>query len=227
MTDDLTRTARLFRAEAVAALVATLRSDKALPSAKNQAATKLLELSDGKPQQTKLVSLSDLDKLSQPERVALLYDLMQRCESETGILQSLMRDAVMQVAASHQTTPKFHFRRGDPLALPAPTTLTAQNSAVAAQKLEDRLPRHPNGRIRPSAHSRAAQPNSLDAELPPPRSPAHSPVDPTRPTHHANGRPIRRLGDGDPNADSADPSQDHWTRLLNGYNARWRNGHDS
>jgi hypothetical protein len=225
MTDDLTRAARLFRAEAVAALVAVLRSDKALPNAKTQAATKLLELSDGKPQPAKMVSLADLDKLGQEDRVALLYDLMQRCESETGILQAMMRDAVMQVADNHQITAKFGFRRGDAqLALPAPTTLTAQNSTSKQNELEVLLPRHPSSGPPSFADVRAAQPIVLEAELPPPRSPQHSPIN-TKPTHYPNGRPIQRIGDAPPEPEVTDPNQDHWTRILNGYNTRWRNGH--
>jgi hypothetical protein len=232
MTADLTRSARLFRDEAIAALVATMRSDKAMPGVKAQAAVKLLEISDGKPQQAKQVVLTDLDKLTQQERVLLLVDLMQRCESETGILQAMMRDAVIEAAAitaSNQPTPRFGFRRHAPLpALPAPTEIDAELSPLARRS----TPTQTTARIlhQPDLtdHERALQPPSGNDQLPPPRSPQQSPIDPTKPTHHPNGMPIRRIGDGDPDPteQSSAGSSNQWSTLLNGYNnARCRNGH--
>jgi hypothetical protein len=38
--------------------------------------------------------------------------------------------------------------------------------------------------------------------------------------------PIKRIGDAEPEAERAADDRDHWSRLLNGYNAanKWRNG---
>jgi hypothetical protein len=230
MTDDLVQFARLYRREAAAALVDIVRDEGASANARAQAARDILSYSDGKPQQAKQVTLTDLDKLTQQERVSLLYDLMQRCESETGIIQAMMRDAVIEaaaIAASNQPTPRFGFRRGNPmLALPTPPAL--QIDAELRPRTRGRAPAQAGAPIlhRPPdpAHEGALQPSSNQA-LPPPRSPAHSPLDPNKPSHFPNGMPIRRIGDGDLNPDGGN-GQDKWTSLLNGYNAaKWRNGH--
>jgi hypothetical protein len=217
MDDELAAFARRHRTEAAASLVATIRDPNATASSRTQAATKLLEYADGRPGQAKPLTVADLASMSDDERSQLFHALVTHYCPD-GI-QSLIKAAVDEALAKLPTA-KFGFRRGEAKTQRGKPTATVQSSTERAQQAQA-VPVPQNApRPAPPAHASPAQPT----DLPPPRSPQHSPLDLTKPTHLPNGLPIRRIGDAEPHPEGSQGS-DHWTQLLNGYNAaKWRNG---
>jgi hypothetical protein len=117
VTDDsLTRSARQFRDEAIAALVATLRNSKAPASAKTQAATKLLEYAEGRPGQSQPIKVADLDKLAPDERHQLYRALVTYYAADLPDLQSMIKEVVDQaqelLEQSHPKRKPNPFTRG-------------------------------------------------------------------------------------------------------------------
>jgi hypothetical protein len=223
MEDELIGFARRHRTEAAASLVAVIRDSTATASSRTQAATKLLEYADGRPGQAKAITVADLGSMTDEQRMELLQALLTHYLPE-GALQAMLRESVTEAVKllPAPPTPKFGFRRGTD----APTPKFGRGiSASRRNELDNGASRTADSRESQHRDEGALKTIPLAAELPPPRSPAHSPIDPNEPSHFPNGMPIRRIGDGELHANSVDQGRDHWSNLLHGYNAaKWRNG---
>jgi hypothetical protein len=113
--DSLISFARRFRQEAAAALIAVIRDDDASPSARVQAAEKILSYSDGRPGQSKPITVSDIGRLTDAERSELLHSLLLHYETTLpeGRLKDLFDQCVATAVAS--TAAKPAMRRGAPI----------------------------------------------------------------------------------------------------------------
>jgi hypothetical protein len=129
-----------------------------------------------------------------------------------------MRQSVDEAVKLLPAPGKIGFRRGDAKPGASQPTASGQNSTEHMQELEVELPRHPNSGKPPFDHDAHAQ----STHLPPPRSPQHSPIDPTKPAYHPNGRPIQRFGEAEPT--SGNGQDKDYARLLERYNFRTRDG---
>jgi hypothetical protein len=210
MTDDLTSFARKYRQEAAAALVTVIRDDTAPASARTAAAERILAYANGRPQAAKQITVVDIGRMTEEERMELFQALLHHYLPE-GSLQALLKQSVDEamLLLPPPGTAKFGFRRGKD----APTPKFGQDDKAGRRnELDSRARRYADSREPLSAHERALKSISLDAELPPPRSPQHSP----------NGRPLQRMGDGEPKGSNGVDRD--YQRLLERYNFRTRNG---
>jgi hypothetical protein len=186
-----------FRDDAVACLVQIVRDENASPAARAQAARDILAYSDGRPQAARQITVADIGRMTEAQRHELLHALLTHYLPE-GALQDLLRqsvdDAVRQLPPP--PTPKWGFTRGSDA--PTPRKLE-DHKASTRNELEGRARRYADSREPEHRDEGALKTNSLDAELPPPRSPQHSPN-----PEGSNGQ--------------------DYTRLLERYNFRSRNG---
>ena len=188
-----------FRDDAVACLVQIVRDENASPAARAQAARDILAYSDGRPAHAQPIKAADLGRLSDAERQELLHALLTHY-LPPGALEEMLRESVTEAVKllPPPPTPKWGFTRGNPKPAPTQPAFTVQSSTLRAQQPAARLLPHASSRASDPAHSATLKSNSLDAELPPPRSPQHS----SNPGH----------------ADGSNGS-DLWSNLLSGYNA--------
>src|SRR4051794_3439851 len=80
--DEVARLAKRYRIEAAGTLIAVCRNERAPASARAQAAAKLLEYSDGRPGQSRQVTVTDLAQMTDDQREELFHALLHRYQVE-------------------------------------------------------------------------------------------------------------------------------------------------
>src|SRR5207302_9478835 len=92
--DEITKLSRRFRLESIATLISVCRDERAPATARAQAATKLLEYSDGRPGQARQVTVADLAAMTAEQRHELFSALVTYYETDMpGFLKQVMEEA--------------------------------------------------------------------------------------------------------------------------------------
>jgi hypothetical protein len=120
LDDEVVSLARRYRKEALASLVTVLRDERAPASARAAASAKLLEYSDGKPSQSRQLTVADLGSMPDDLRMQLLEALTNYYVPD-GFKRMLAQACEDAVALAHALPkpPKNRFKRGPLAGAPA------------------------------------------------------------------------------------------------------------
>jgi hypothetical protein len=125
--DEIVSLARFYRRESLATLVAVSRDQSAPASARAQAASRLLEYSDGRPSQARQITVADIGQMSASLREELLSALLLHYQVELpDQFRSMIVDQAMALHQAHQAA------LAQQAALPKPNRFKRQ-APVAAE----------------------------------------------------------------------------------------------
>jgi hypothetical protein len=95
---DLAGLARRYRDECIATLISIQRDPRAPATARAQAASRLMEYSDGRPVSARAIGVNDLASMTPDQREELWHALMTHYETEMpGELKRQYQEAVEEV----------------------------------------------------------------------------------------------------------------------------------
>jgi hypothetical protein len=201
IADEVATLARRYRKESIATLIAAIRDERARPTARITAAVKLLEYASGKPGPARQVTIADVNAMTRDECVDLLHACCERLERvEPGLLWEIMGKTVERAGVPRSS----RFTRGSASPLPrhVPPPRPSRNAAIEPLSASaDGAPKPPSA----PPHRQPPPPTPEPSPLPPAakgngalNGHAFDPANFSNADYDAAGRPLRKIGYGDP-----------------------------